>query len=181
MHFAVDVPNSTLSLWTYKEGLLSRVAHDLCFTATGWEGSLERDGERVQLSVTLPVSGLRLKGKVKGSTVTPMKAKDEREIESNLCGPKVLNAARSATITYQGEGALAGNLVQVQGQLSLKGQVRDLPLVARVREDGDALVAEGEVSFKQSDFGIRPFSAMLGALKVQDSVRISWSVRCRAL
>jgi polyisoprenoid-binding protein YceI len=178
---AVDVPNSKLLLWTYKEGLLSRVAHDLQFAATAWEGTLERDGERVLVSVTVPVSGLRLEGKVKGGAVTPMKPKDQREIESNLRGSKVLDAARAATITYRGEGSVSGGLVQLQGELTLKGQTRPLALVARVREEGDVLAADGEVSFRQSDFGVRPFSAMLGALKVQDSIRISWSLRCPAL
>jgi hypothetical protein len=50
---------------------------------------------------------------------------------------------------------------------------------AAVREQGDRLVAEGEFDILQSDFGIAPFSVAMGALQVQDRLRVRFSIACR--
>jgi len=39
------------------------------------------------------------------------------------------------------------------------------------------LTATGEFSFKQSDLGLTPFTALMGALAVQDEMRVKFRIR----
>jgi hypothetical protein len=38
------------------------------------------------------------------------------------------------------------------------------------------VTVSGETSLRQSDLGLKPFSALLGALQVQDEMRISFRI-----
>lgn len=179
MTFALDAANSELSLWTYKAGLLSRVAHDLCLRATECDVALERTNDALSVTVSVPVASLRVQGQVKGGQVTPLSPKDHREIEESLAGAKVLDAARFPAITYTGQGTVADGAVHIDGQLTLKDRTQPLPVRATLAE-GEPLRVQGEVRFLQSTFGVKPFSALMGALKVKDEVRVSWDLRFRA-
>jgi hypothetical protein len=41
-------------------------------------------------------------------------------------------------------------------------------------------VASGEVEFLQSELGIAPYSALLGALQVQDQLRVKFRIEAQA-
>ncbi|MCA9710844.1 MAG: YceI family protein, partial [Myxococcales bacterium] len=69
--------------------------------------------------------------------------------------------------------AVAGGVVS--GLLSLNGAARPVRLPFSVR-DG---VATAELRVDQRDWGIKPFRALMGALKVQPVVRIEVSVPWR--
>ena len=60
----------------------------------------------------------------------------------------------------------------VTGELSLHGQRRTLTLQAR--QKGDRLVAE--VTLHQPDFGIKPYTAMLGTLRIRPDVKLQLSL-----
>ncbi len=171
----LDPAGSTLTVWSYKAGLLSSVAHDLAIDATGWRATATEAGE---LEVVVPVAGLRVRGQVKGGQVTPLRQKDHEEIEGNLRSKAVLDAARVPEVRWTGRCALppSDGPVRAEGQLALAGRTRPLPLEARVRREPRGLRVEGEVRLRQSDWGITPYSALLGALKVQDEVKVSWSL-----
>lgn len=170
---------SSISLFTFKEGLLSSVAHDLRFDATGWRAPLVRDGERLSVEVVVPVRGLRVKGQVTGGQVVPLRDKDHAEIEANLQGKHVLDAARHPDIRFTGQAMFAEGPVTVDGTLHLAGQARPLRVTATARREGDELRVEGEVRLRQTAWGVKPYSALLGALRVQDEVRVTWSLRYR--
>ena len=56
----------------------------------------------------------------------------------------------------------------ITGELSLHGVTR--PLAITARHVGDRWVAD--VPLHQPDFGIKPFSAFLGSLRVKPDVRV---------
>lgn len=172
---------SSLSLWTYKEGLLSRVAHDLRLEPDAFEATLELEGEQVRARVQVPVRALRVQGQVKDGRTLPLKDSDHREIEQNLQGAQVLDAARFPEIRWEGQGLRGpGGEAQLQGTLTLRDKSAPLPITTTVtaQQDGGFLV-EGAARFLQSSFGITPYRALMGALRVQDGVRVSWSLRYR--
>jgi len=69
-------------------------------------------------------------------------------------------------VTAEGEG------YAVEGELTLVGRSR--PVSARVTRAGAQLVTE--VRLNQPDFGIKPFSAMFGTLKIQPHVIVRLTV-----
>jgi hypothetical protein len=167
---------ATLTVWTEKEGLLSKVAHDLSILATELRAALSLDGARATVEVVVPVRGLRVQGQVKDGRVTPLSDKDHREIDATLQGKDVLDAARHPEVRYAGELARPGASgdVQVAGRLTLRGRTEPLPLVARIEVAPDRWVVTGEVRLRQTAWGLKPYSALLGALKVKDEVRVTW-------
>jgi hypothetical protein len=45
--------------------------------------------------------------------------------------------------------------------------------------ENSRLIVSGELPIKQSDLGLTPFSAMLGALQVQDEMRVRFRIVAR--
>lgn len=179
MKYDLDATESALSVWTYKAGLLSKLAHDLNLRATGWTSPLTVEDGRFSVRATVPVKGLRVQGQVKGERVVPLKFSDHEEIEKNLRNADVLDAQRFPEIVYVAEGreAAGGSAFTVAGQLTIKGRTVDVPVEVKIEADGDALRVTGEVELAQSAFGIKPFSALMGALKIKDALRVSWALR----
>lgn len=166
---------AALEVWTEKDGLLARAAHDLCLRAGAAEVSLELLDSDWTLEVRVPIRALKVRGQVKGQLVSPLSSKDHAEIERNMWGPKVLDAGRHPDAIYRGTCALAGDRVRIQGSLELRGRSQPLDLEGAWRPvDEDAVEVSGEVTFRQSAWGITPFSALLGAIKLKDPLRVTW-------
>lgn len=168
--------SARLELWTEKEGMLSRVAHDLCLRAHQASVTFNEEG---QLEVRVEVKSLRVQGQVKRGQVKPLSAKDHAEIEKNLQSAAVFDAARFPAVTYRGTCVLSGARASVTGELEIRGQRRPLPLDSAWRLDGQDALASGEVRLRQSAWGLKPYTALMGAIKVKDELRISWSLRLR--
>jgi hypothetical protein len=47
------------------------------------------------------------------------------------------------------------------------------------RRNGKVLQAEGELTFRQSDIGLQPYSLMLGALRVADDIHATFTLLAR--
>ncbi len=152
-----DPSNASVHVYTFKDGLLSAVAHDLKLAVTRF--SIEHEGGVVR--ARFDADSLRV--------VTPMKdgapssgllpAALYGEIEKNA-REAVLDARRFPQISYEGG--------ELSGRLSLHGTTRQVQGVRR------AQAIEFRVDVR--DFDIKPFSAMLGSLKVKPEVLVSVAV-----
>jgi len=60
----------------------------------------------------------------------------------------------------------------VTAALQLRGVVHRVPVSARWHVEGDSLVVEAELEVAQSSFGITPFAALGGALRIADELHI---------
>ena len=138
---------------TFKEGLLSRVAHDLKLAV---EARVE-DGVAVLDPAALRVVTAMKKGREAPKTLSD---KDTRSIEQSM-RDEVLHVTRFPEIRFEAS-SVEGD--RVSGTLTLHGVSKPVVLtfrggVAKVRLD-------------QRDFGITPFTAMMGTLKVQPVVEV---------
>lgn len=179
MTLALDPGQSWVRVWSRKAGLLARLAHDLCIESRAARVEVAQADGSLEVRVAVPVTSLRVLGQVHaGGRIEPLRPGDHQEIEGNLRGPRVLEADRHPEVRWSGRGPLSpgAGRVELQGELELRGTTRPLPLAARLVASPDGLRVEGEVEVVQSRFGIEPFSALLGALKVQDPVGVSWSL-----
>ena len=98
--------------------------------------------------------------------------KDRREIESEM-RDKVLEAAKYPEIVFDVSGVSVNKAdngqvsVTLNGQLNLHGVTRPQKVPATLVVTGDMLRAFGEFSLRQTDYGIKPVSAVGGGLKVR--------------
>jgi polyisoprenoid-binding protein YceI len=96
------------------------------------------------------------------------KASIEQTIDDDVLKQKAISF-RSTSV----EAAPDGGGLNVQGELTLFGKARPLAFDLATPDDG-ALSALAVV--KQSDWGIKPYSGLFGALKVVDEVEVSVAV-----
>jgi polyisoprenoid-binding protein YceI len=154
-----EPPAADCRVFTYKEGLLSPVAHDLEIEVTRFH--VEVDGA---VSARFDAASLRVVRSIGGT----LSARDRAEIERNI-RDHVLHAARYPWIEFRST-EIADHTVR--GVLSLCG--RERPLTVEARREGERTVVEA--TLHQPDFGIKPFTAMLGTLRIRADVRVRVSV-----
>ena len=153
-----------IRVFTYKEGLLSKVAHDLELRVGRFEIAVDPNTGSVRARIearSLEVVNALRNGVQDPNMLTPS---NKAEILDNL-RKDVLHTDKWTSIVFEST-SVSDTLVT--GRLSLHGITREIQVT--VRQEADARV--GEVRLDQRDFGIRPYSAMLGALKVQPEVLV---------
>jgi len=152
-----------LVLHTAREGLVARAGHDLTIEMTRWSGQVRigRTPAESALSVSIDMGSMRILAATGG--LRPLTGHDEREI--------LRNARRVLCVDRHPEGRFVADEIgeaSVEGRLTLLGRCHPLRLTYRV--EGCRCCAFGSV--RQSDHGIRPYSAMFGTLAVADLVRV---------
>ena len=166
-----DQGTATCLVLTYKEGLLSPIAHDLRLEVTRFW--IETDTDAPSVRAELDAASLRVQTAMKdGRPHAGLSDKDKREIEKNI-REDVLRSSRHPTIRFESTSIKReSGAYDVTGDLTLHGVTRSLR--ARAEPEGDVLVAE--LVLHQPDFGIKPYRAALGTLRVQADVTIRVSV-----
>lgn len=96
---------------------------------------------------------------------------DKKDIQRNAA--KTLAVQKYPTIRFSSTSVHRdGDRAKIEGDLTLNGVTNTISTEAR--DDGTHWIAE--VTLDQTKFGIKPFSAMLGALKVKPEVKVTISV-----
>jgi polyisoprenoid-binding protein YceI len=159
---------ASLVVKTYREGLAARAGHDLIIEVRRWEATLEVGEDPSHSSVQLqadprsfcPREGLR--------GVKPLSDKDRDEVRKNIdekvLGGEPISFRSSAVDTADGDGRLS-----VRGELTIRGQSRPAGFELSVGADGHVT---GTARLVQSEWGIKPYRGLMGALKVRDSLEV---------
>ncbi|MDQ3896730.1 MAG: YceI family protein [Actinomycetota bacterium] len=150
----------------------AKLAHDLTLRATRWSGTLHVDDSPAgcSASVTVDPSSIEIveaRGGVKG-----LSDKDRRDIDKNI-NEKVLETGKHSELTFEST-SVSGSPpnFKAAGNMTIKGTTRPVNLDLHV--SGTTVTAKTTIS--QKDFGIKPFSAMMGAIKLRDDVDFQLTV-----
>jgi polyisoprenoid-binding protein YceI len=160
-------------VFTFKDGLLSKVAHDLKLRVTRF--TVELDPEASSVSAELDPASLVVVNAVRDGSEAPeaLSDADKQKIATQVRN-EVLETDRHRLVRFQSsqvERRSDGGYA-VAGELTLHGATR--PLRFDTRLEGGRQVAE--IELHQPDYGIVPFKAMMGTLKVKPSVRVRISL-----
>jgi polyisoprenoid-binding protein YceI len=154
---------------TSRDGLAAQAGHDLTIEINDWSAELtmSEDLRPVALTVRVDLNSLSVLDGTGG--VKPLTDRDRREIAANARKSLKSTQFPAATFSAAGfESAGDGGGV-VPGTLALAGAERQVRL--DVASTGpDRYLVTGSV--RQTDFGIKPYSAFLGALRVSDIVGV---------
>ncbi len=163
--------NATLSVKTGRSGAAAKAGHDLVLELTSWSAALELAEDPAQSSVSLSADGRSLR--VRAGT-GGMKALDEDDKDSirKTIDDDVLHGKgiefRSTQV------AADGDRISVRGDLTLVGNSRPIAFELLTADDGSL---SGRAVVSQSVWGIKPYSALFGALKVADDVEVTLDAR----
>lgn len=161
-------PNgSTLNVNTYRDGVAAKIGHDLLIEVTKWEATVDVGPDGALNSVTLNADPSSLEVRSGQGGAKPLSDKDRADIRKSI-NDKVLG---SDPITFQSSAATVdgSGSMHVEGELAIAGKSR--PAAFDLTAGADGAVA-GTIGLTQSDFGIKPYKGMMGALKVKDDVEV---------
>lgn len=165
----------TLNVHTYREGLAAKVGHDLVIEVTGWDATVEVDEHGAVTSVALNADPGSLQVREGKGGAKPLSDKDRADIRRSI-GEKVLGADqisfRSSAASRDGAGRL-----RVEGDLAIAGRSRSAVFELDAGDDG---TVAGTLPVTQSEWGIKPYRGLMGALKVRDAVDIVLDARLPA-
>jgi polyisoprenoid-binding protein YceI len=154
--------DGTLTVRTRRTGTVAKAGHDLLLHVTEWSGTLDV-GDATTVALDADATSLRVREGTGG--LKPLDDDDYSNIEQTI-DDEVL---KRQDIAFRSTGAEpAGDGLHVTGDLSLRGTTRPIAFdlaVAGGRLTGSAVV-------KQTDWGMKPYTALFGALKVADEVRV---------
>jgi len=161
---AIDIQKSTMTVRVSKAGLLSFAGHDHEIRAPLAEGQV--DDSR---AVSLRVDARQLQVMDK-----EISDKDRAEIQHTMLGPEVLDSQQFPEIRFRSTAVAAAGPERwtVHGDLTLHGQTHAIVLQA----SGEPGHYRGSVTLKQKDFGIKPYSAAGGTVKVKNEVEIVFEI-----
>jgi len=165
-HF--DATNATVEVHTFKEGLLAAIGHDLRILVTRF--AIDMADDHSSLIATFEPDSLVVAGALNGPDLS---AKDRGEIEGHI-RKKVLHPERYPEIRFIASAIEpAADGLRITGELHLHGSSRTIS-VSSHREGDEQIV---EVPLNQPDFGIKPYKAALGVIKIKPEVHIRISLR----
>lgn len=170
-----DQAQADCFVYAYKEGLLAAVGHDVKLRV----GRFEVRADAEQVVATFDPKSLTVVTAMRQGAENPgaLSDKDTRTIEGYV-REDILHARRYPRIEFRSrEIAAEDDGWDVEGDLTLHGRTRTVR--GRVEPRGDRLVARARLH--QPDFGIAPFKAMLGTLRIQPFVEVELSVPAAAL
>ena len=160
--------NGTLSVRTGRTGAAAKAGHDLLLHVTAWQATLEVGEDPAQTSIVLDADATSLRVREGTGGMQALGDDDKASIEETIDDDILKRQGiefRSTTV----QTAADGSRISVQGELTLVGKARPIAFDLTVDDDGKL---SGSAVVKQTDWGITPYSALFGALKVSDEVEV---------
>ena len=181
---------SLLTILAFRGGALAKAGHNHVIASHEVSGTfyVPDDVMHSTFELHVPVASmtvdepqLRAKEGPDFPTEVPDSAKEGTR--RNMLSEALLNGAQVPEITLASvaiQPGTARSTVQADVQITLRGQSHTLSVPVAYSLAGGELVASGELPIKQSELGLTPFSAMLGALQVQDELHVRFRFVARA-
>jgi hypothetical protein len=157
---------ANIHVYTFKEGLLSKLAHDLRLSV----GRFEISARGTEVSARFEVPSLRVDGAMKDGRLSrsELSESDKQKIQDTL-QRDVLRAREHGEVRFTGRTSSREPPFALEGELTLCGVARPISFLLLMR--GDRLVADIDIS--PTVWGIKPFRALGGTLRLQDRVRVA--------
>jgi polyisoprenoid-binding protein YceI len=162
-------PDASVTVFTFKEGLLSKIAHDLRIAVRRFEISWDPAAIRASFDP----SSLEVLSTMRDGRDAPglLSGRDFRTIEDTIRND-VLETRRFRSIAFEGKEERNGEARSVRGTLTLHATARPIRIDLQRRDTRWV----GTIELDQREFGITPYRAMLGTLRIQPRVRIELSL-----
>ena len=153
--------NATLTVHTRRGGAAAKAGHDLELRVTSWHATLDDSSAEL----TADATSLRVR---KGSGGMQALGEDDKANIHQTIDDEVLRRQDIVFRSTRVDG------LHVEGDLTLAGQTQ--PIAFDLERDADGGVRARAV-VTQTRWGMKPFSALFGTLKVLDDVEVVLDAR----
>jgi hypothetical protein len=164
-----DQSSAICRIFTYKEGILSYLAHDLRINVTSFSISL--GGKDHFLEAYVDTRSLRVDCAMENGVERPglLSSRDRNDIDKNIIKDVLHTDKYPDSILFSSSVKKEGENYVVKADLTLSGRKQEISFDVR-KEDSKHYAAD--VRLHLPDFGIKPFSALLGAIKIQPDILV---------
>jgi YceI-like domain len=164
--YTLGPDDGTLSVHTERRGTVAKAGHDLLIHVKAWSATLDLDAPRLTLDAD--ATSLHV---VEGRGGMMALGDDDLDNIRQTIDEEVLkrhDIEFRSTAVERTDGGLA-----VQGDLTLVGVTRPVAFDLAL-DDGHV---SGAAVITQTEWGMKPYTALFGALKVADEVRVEIDAR----
>ena len=186
--YRIDPQTSEVRLLSYRDGALSTFGHNHVVSLKDLKGTIylrpKLQQSRVELEIPvdrLIVDDAALR-RLEGEDFASQPSKDDiAATRTNMLGGALLNAKQFPTIKVTGTSGPvdAKNSAMLDLSVQLVGQEIKLTIPCALKLEGDQLEASGAVELSHRQLGLKPFSALLGSLRVAEQMKFKYRIRAR--
>ncbi len=169
----LDAAHGELLVRTGVAGRGAKMGHRLTIAMTTWHATVSWSADRpTAVDLTVEVDSFQvLKGE---GGLTPLSTPEKALVRSNAL--KCLASDRYPRIRFRANDiASAAHGYRLSGTLEIHGRTQQHTLDVRVTDLGDSWRMDVDTEVRQSDYGVKPYSMLMGAMKVADDVTVSFS------
>ncbi|MBC7619183.1 MAG: YceI family protein [Candidatus Saccharibacteria bacterium] len=182
--YRIDAKASSLHILVYRGGRLANLGHNHVISSQSisgsiWQGAgMDQSGFEISVLVNELIVDDNAARAAEGEDF-PLNVSDDAKsgTRTNMLRETLLDGARFPVISIQSvrlQGDSDG--AQVLAALRIRDQIREILMPVTLRFIDGSLRVKGEFDIKQTDFGITPLNVALGALLVQDTVKIKFEL-----
>ncbi|HEY2501765.1 MAG TPA: YceI family protein [Mycobacterium sp.] len=169
----LDASDGELLIRTGVKGRAARMGHRLTIVMTRWQATVSwarAQPVAAELAVeTDSFEVLRGEGGVKG-----LSGPEKTLVRSNAL--KSLDAGRFPEIRFTAETIdKTEDGYRLTGKLHIRGKSREHVIDLRTQDLGDSWRISAESRVRQSDYGVKPYSLLMGSVQVADDVTVSFA------
>jgi polyisoprenoid-binding protein YceI len=185
--YEVSSEDSLLTLLVFRGGPLAGAGHNHviashAMTGTAW---VPEDLGRASFEVRVPVAELTidepdLRALEGADFSAPVPASAREGTRKNMLGASLLDGARFPEVVLRSQSVERGSeglLAKVS--VEIRGLTRTITVPMRYESRGNEIRVQGQFALKQTDLGLTPFSFLGGALRVEDEMRVKFSIVAR--
>jgi polyisoprenoid-binding protein YceI len=166
-------PDGELLVRTAVTGRAARLGHRLTIEMTSWQATVTwRASEPSAVELTVDVRSLQVLHGEGG--VKSLSGPEKALVRSNALN--CLDARRFSQIRFHSDDVTpTSDGYRLAGTLEIHGRASKRVIDVGAQDLGDSWRISGESAVRQSEFGIKPYSMFMGAMKVADEVMVSFT------
>ena len=171
--WSLDAADGELLVCTGVEGRAAQMGHRLTIVMKRWQAAVSwTDGEPVSAELAVETESLQVlrgDGGVKG-----LSGPEKALVRSNAL--RALGAGRFPGVRYTADAIeRTGDGYRLTGKLQIHGESRTHVIDLRTEDLGDSWRISAESAVRQSDYGVKPYSLLMGSVRVAEDVTVSFT------
>lgn len=174
--YRLDPAASRFTVQAFATGMLSMLGHSPTFAVRDFQGEVRLDDGspgRISLELVVKADSLVLTDRVSPGDHREIEDRMRREVLETSTYPEIRYEAQDVSSSPTGPGRFQ---LRINGQLTLHGVTRPHPIDAEMRIHVDGLQLLGGGSLRMSDYRIKPVTALAGAIKLKDELKVSFEL-----
>jgi polyisoprenoid-binding protein YceI len=173
--WTLNASDGELRVHTGVTGRAAKIGHRLTIAMNRWQATVQwAHDDPIRAALTVQVDSLEvLRGE---GGLKALSGPEKVLVRSNAL--KSLDAGRFPEISFDADSIeKCPDGYRLAGTLRIHGKARERVIGLRTNDLGDTWQMSAETVVCQSDFGVKPYSLLMGSLKVADEVTVSFTAQ----